>query len=326
MTKAIRIDQFGGPEVMQWTDVDVGEPASGEVRIRHTAAGLNFIEVYQRQGLYPLTLPCVLGHEGAGVVEAVGSDVTDLRVGDRVAYGNGPPGAYSDARLIPADKVVKLPDDIEDRTAACIMLKGMTAYYLLHQTHAVTSGDVILVHAAAGGVGSLLVPWARHLGAQVIGTAGSADKAARARDYGCHHVIEYAREDVAQRVREITQGRGVDVVYDSVGKATFEASLDSLRPRGLMVSFGNASGTVPPVDLIELMRRGSLFLTRPSLVHHVSTREDMATAAQAVFEAVSRGIIKVEINQSYPMNEAAQAHRDLEARKTSGCTVLLPPA
>lgn len=326
MPKAIRIEEFGGPEVMLWRDVDVGEPASGELRIRHAAAGLNFVEVYQREGLYPLTLPCGLGQEAAGVVEAVGPDVADLRVGDRVAYGNGPPGAYSEVRLISADKVVKLPDDIDERTAACIMLKGMTAYYLLHQTHAIKPSDVILVHAAAGGVGSLLVPWARHLGAQVIGTAGNEEKAARARAYGCNHVIEYTREDVAQRVRDITQGRGVDVVYDSVGKATFEASLDSLRPRGLMVSFGNASGTVPPVDLIELMRRGSLFITRPSLVHHASAREEMVAAARAVFDAVSQGVINVEVNQSYPMSEAAQAHRDLEARKTSGCTILLPPA
>ena len=325
MTKAIRIEQFGGPEVMQWVDVDLGEPGAGEIRLRHAAAGLNYIEVYQRDGLYPLTLPCGLGQEGAGVVEAVGDGVTELRPGDRVAYGSGPPGSYAEARLIPADKVIKLPDAIDERTAACIMLKGMTAYYLLHRTHAVKPGDVILVHAAAGGVGSLLVPWARHLGAEVIGTAGSAEKAGRARTFGCSHVIEYAHEDVAKRVREITDGRGVDVVYDAVGKATYEASLDSLRPRGLMVSFGNASGTIPAVDMLELMKRGSLFITRPSLVHHVSTREELVTAAQAVFDAVSNGVINVDIHQSYAMSDAAQAHRDLEARKTSGCTVLLPP-
>lgn len=326
MTKAIRIEEFGGPDVMQWQNVEVGDPASGEIRVRHTAAGLNFIEVYQREGLYPLTLPSGLGQEGAGVVEAVGPGVSNLKVGDRVAYGNGPPGAYSEARLMPADKAVKLPDGIDDRTAACIMLKGMTAYYLLHQTHAVKQGDRILVHAAAGGVGSLLVPWARHLGAQVIGTAGSPEKAAKARASGCHEVIEYRHEDVAKRVREITNGRGVDVAYDAVGKATFEASLDSLCPRGLMVSYGNASGTIPEVNMLDLMRRGSLFITRPSLVHHVSTPEDMARAANAVFDAVLQGIIKVEINQTYAMDEAAKAHTDLASRRTTGCSVLLPPA
>ncbi len=326
MTKAIRIEEFGGPDVMQWQNVEVGAPASGEIRVRHSAAGLNFIEVYQREGLYPLTLPSGLGQEGAGVVEAVGPGVSDLKAGDRIAYGNGPPGAYSETRLMPADKAVKLPDGIDDKTAACIMLKGMTAYYLLHLTHAVKEGDVILVHAAAGGVGSLLVPWARHLGAQVIGTAGSPEKAAKARASGCHEVIEYRHEDVAERVREITNGRGVDVAYDAVGKATFEASLDSLRPRGLMVSYGNASGTIPEVNMLDLMRRGSLFITRPSLVHHVSTPEDMATAANAVFDAVLKGILKVEINQTYGMDEAARAHTDLAERRTTGCSVLLPPA
>lgn len=326
MTKAIRIEAFGGPEVMKWQNVEVGEPGPGEIRVRHTAAGLNFLEIYQREGLYPLSLPSGLGHEGAGVVEAVGPDVSSVQAGDRIAYGNGPPGAYSEARLMPVSQVVKLPDAIDDRTAACIMLKGMTAYYLLHLTYPVRRGDTILVHAAAGGVGSLLVPWARHLGAQVIGTAGSAEKAERARAFGCHQVIEYRHEDVAARVREITGGRGVDVAYDAVGKATFEGSLDSLCPRGLMVSYGNASGTVPPVDMIELMRRGSLFITRPSLVHHVRNPQEMATAAHAVFDAVSSGVITVEINQTYAMSDAAQAHRDLAARNTTGCSVLLPPA
>lgn len=324
MAKAIRIQKQGGPEVMEWVDVDVGEPGPGELRIRHTAAGLNFVEIYQRSGMYPMSLPSGLGQEGAAVVEAVGEGVTEYAPGDRIAYGNGPPGSYSEQRLIPAEKVVALPDDIEDRTAAGMMLKGMTVHYLLHRTYHVQAGDVILLHAAAGGVGTLLTQWARHLGATVIGTVGSEEKAELARENGCHHVIQYTREDFVERVKDITGGQGVNVVYDSVGKATFIGSLDCLQPLGMMVSFGNASGKVPPVDPIELVSRGSLFFTRPSLNHYAARREDMVDSAQALFDAVGSGIVRVSVNQTYAMRDAQQAQRDLEDRKTTGVTVLLP--
>ncbi len=324
MTKAIRLHEQGGPEVMQWVDVEAGEPGPGELRIRHTAIGLNFVEIYQRSGVNPLPLPGGLGQEAAAVIEAVGEGVTDHTPGDRVAYGSGPPGSYSEVRLIDADKVVPLPDDIDDRIAAAIMLKGMTVHYLLHRTYRVHTGDIILLHAAAGGVGTLLTQWARHLGATVIGTAGSDEKAELARDNGCHHVIQYQRENFVERVRDITGGQGVNVVYDSVGKATYEGSLDCLQPLGMMISFGNASGQVPPIDATELVSRGSLFFTRPSLKHYIARHEDMLESAQAVFDAVTSDTIRISVNQTYPLQDVQQAHRDLAARKTTGATILLP--
>lgn len=324
MTMAIRFERQGGPEVLEWREVDVGAPGAGELRIRHSAVGLNFIEVYQRNGLYPMQLPSGLGQEAAGVVEAVGPGVAGFKRGDRVAYGNGPPGAYSEARLIPADKVVALPDAIDDRAAASLMLKGMTAQYLLHRTYAVRPGDLVLVHAAAGGVGTLLTQWANHLGATVIGTAGGAEKVAFARAHGCRHAIDYRSENFVERVREITGGEGVHVAYDGVGRATFEGSLDCLRRLGMMVSFGNASGAVEALRPLDLARRGSLFFTRPSLPHYVATREELLATTRSLFDAVSSGAVEVEIGQTYPLAEAARAQSDLEARKTTGATVLLP--
>lgn len=324
MTKAIRFDRTGGPEVLQWADMTVGEPDQGMLRIRHTAVGLNFIEVYQRSGLYPMQLPSGLGQEAAGVVEAVGPGVEDFKPGDRIAYGNGPPGAYSEMRLIPADKVVPLPDGVDDRSAACLMLKGMTAQYLLHRTYRVRPGNIVLVHAAAGGVGTLLSQWAHHLGATVIGTVGSEEKAKFALAHGSDHVIRYQRENFVERVREITGGEGVHVVYDGVGKATFEGSLDCLRRLGMMVSYGNASGAVEGLRPLDLARRGSLFLTRPVLGHYIATREEHLATARSLFEAVAAGAVKADIGQTYPLREAGRAQSDLEARKTKGATVLLP--
>ena len=324
MSKAIRIERHGGPDVLQWRDVDVGAPGPGEARVRHTAVGLNFIDTYHRSGLYPLQLPSGLGSEAAGVVDAIGPDVADLAVGDRVAYAGGAPGAYAELRVMPAARLVKLPRGISDRVAAALLLKGMTAHYLLRQTYPVRRGDTVLVHAAAGGVGSVLAPWARHLGATVIGTAGGADKVRRALAAGCHHAIDYRAQDFVQEVRALTGGRGVDVVYDAVGKDTFLGSLDCLRPRGLMVTFGNASGKPPPLDPLLLSEKGSLFLTRPTLAHYTARREDLLLAAKAVFRVVRSGVVKADIGQTYPLADAAQAHRDLEARKTVGATVLLP--
>lgn len=324
MPKAIRFEQQGGPEVLQWRDVAVGEPAEGELRVRHTAVGLNFIEIYQRSGLYPMELPSGLGQEAAGVVEAVGPGVKDFKAGDRIAYGNGPPGAYAEERLIPAAKVVALPDQIEDRTAAAIMLKGMTAQYLLHRTYAVKPGDVVFVQAAAGGVGTLLTQWAKHLGATVIGTAGTDEKVRHALGHGCDHVIHYRSDDFVERVREITDGQGVDVVYDGVGKATFEGSLDCIGRLGMMVSFGNASGAVESLRPLDLGRRGSLFFTRPSLPHYIATLEELRETTRSLFDAVISGAITVEVGQTYPLSEAARAQADLEARKTTGSTVLIP--
>ena len=324
MTYAIRIHKTGGPEVMRWEKVSLDETAPHEVRVRHEAVGLNFIDIYHRTGLYPLPLPSGIGLEGAGVVEAIGSAVTDLKPGDRVAYAGGPPGAYAEARNIPADRLVKLPDAIDCKTAAAMMLQGMTAQYLLRRTYRVRPGDTILIQAAAGGVGLIVCQWAKALGATVIGTVSSDEKAALAKAYGCDHPIIYTREDFVGRVKEITQGEGVPVVYDSIGKDTFTGSLDCLRPLGMMVTFGNASGPVPPVDTLELSRRGSLFLTRPSLFSYVAKRSDLLATAQELFDAVISGKVQIEVNQTYALKDAARAHSDLAARKTTGSSVLLP--
>ncbi len=325
MSKAIRIHQYGGPEVLCWEDVEIGDPGPGQLRIRQTAVGLNYIDVYHRTGLYPLpALPWTLGMEGAGMVEAVGAGVLEFKVGDRVAYASPPVGAYAEVRLIAADRVVALPDGIDDRTAAAMMLQGMTAHYLLRRTYRVQPGDVILLHAAAGGVGLIASQWARDLGATVIGTVGDEAKAELARAHGCHHVIVYSRENFVDRVRAITDGQGVAVVYDSVGQATFAGSLDCLRPLGMMVSFGNASGPVQPFDPGLLAAKGSLFLTRPTLMTYTARRVDLLTSAAELFGVVQSGAVKIEVRQTYPLADAAQAHRDLEARKTTGSTVLLP--
>ncbi|MFZ1494002.1 MAG: quinone oxidoreductase [Candidatus Competibacter denitrificans] len=325
MSKAIRIHQPGGPEVLRWEDVEIGDPGPGQVRIRHGAVGLNYIDVYHRTGLYPLpSMPWTLGMEGAGRIEAVGEGVTEFKVGDRVAYASPPVGAYAEVRLMPADRVVALPDAIDDQTAAAMMLQGMTAQYLLRRTYRVQAGDTILLHAAAGGVGLIASQWARHLGAIVIGTVGSDEKAELARAHGCHHVIVYTRENFTERVREITNGQGVAAVYDSVGQATFMGSLDCLRRLGMMVSFGNASGPVQAFDPGILAAKGSLFLTRPSLMAYTAERADLVASASELFEVVLKGAVKIEVRQTYPLAETAQAHRDLEARKTTGSTVLLP--
>lgn len=321
---AIVIHETGGPEVLRWERVPLGAPGKGEVRVRHVAIGLNYIDTYQRSGLYPVPLPTVLGSEGAGVVEEVGEGVSGLKTGDRVAYATGPLGSYADARNMPAASVVKLPRELDERAAAAAMLKGMTAQYLLRRTHPVQPGETILVHAAAGGVGSYLCQWARHLGATVIGTVGSEAKAELARDNGCHHVILYGQEDVPSRVRAITGGAGVTVVYDSVGKNTWAGSLDCLAPRGLMVSFGNSSGAVPPFAPIVLSQKGSLFLTRPKLADYVHTRAELDATARDLFDVIASGAVRVRIAQTYALRDAEQAHRDLEARKTTGSTLLLP--
>ncbi len=325
MPKAIRIHEHGGPEVLRWEEVEVGEPGPGQLRVRHGAVGLNYIDVYHRTGLYPLpSLPWTLGMEGAGQVEAVGEGVTEFKPGDRIAYASPPVGAYAEVRLIPADRVVALHDAIDDRTAAAMMLQGMTAQYLLRRTYRVQAGDAILLHAAAGGVGLIASQWARHLGAIVIGTVGNDEKAELARAHGCHHVIVYNRENFTERVREITGGQGVAAVYDSVGKDTFMGSLDCLRPLGMMVSFGNASGPVPPFEPGILAAKGSLFFTRPTLMTYTAQRADLLASAAELFEVVSSGAVRIEVRQTYPLAETARAHRDLEARQTTGSTVLLP--
>jgi len=326
MPRAIQITAFGGPENMQLVDVTVGEPGPGEVRIRHHASGLNFIDVYQRTGLYPGALPLTLGMEGAGVVEAVGAGVSHLMAGDRAAYASNPPGSYSELRVMPARNVVKLPADIAFDTAAGMMLKGLTAQYLLKKTlpvEGLQAGDHVLFHAAAGGVGLIACQWAKALGLQLIGTAGSAAKCELALSHGAAHAIDYSREDFVARVKDITGGRGVKVVYDSVGKDTFERSLDCLRPFGLMASFGNASGPVPPFVPGMLGPRGSLYLTRQTLFTHIATREATQAMADDLFAVVSGGVVKIRIDQRYPLEQVAQAHRDLEARKTTGSTVLM---
>jgi NADPH2:quinone reductase len=325
MSKAIRMNKTGGPEVLQWVDYEPGQPGPGEVLLRHEAVGLNFIDVYHRTGLYPLPqLPATPGLEGAGIVEAVGEGVSEVTVGDRVAYAAIPPGAYAEIRLIPAHRLVKLPDGIPNRQAAAMMLQGMTARYLLHLCHKVTSGDTILIHAAAGGVGLIACQWAKHLGATVIGTVGSPQKAELAGSHGCDYPILYDEEDFVARAKEITDGKGVDAVYDSVGQATFMKSLDCLRPMGIMVSFGQASGPVQPLELGLLAAKGSLFLTRPSLMTYTAKREDLLAHARDLFEVVEKGAVKIEVHQTYPLAEAARAHQDLENRKTTGSTVLLP--
>ena len=323
MSHVIRINQNGGPEQMQWEEVTVGDPGPGEVRVRNTAIGLNFIDTYHRSGLYPMPLPLVLGSEGAGVVEAVGPKVKEFKVGDHVAYAQ-PIGAYAEVLIRPVARLVKIPAGIKDETAAAMMLKGMTAWYLCRRTYRVKKGDTIVVHAAAGGVGQILCQWAKYLGATVIGTVGSDEKIALAKKAGCKHVVVMSREKLSVRVKEITKGKGVPVVYDGVGKDTFVESLDCLAPLGLMASFGNASGAVAPVNIVILAQKGSLFLTRPTLVNYTSKREDLLTAARELFAVVKKGAVKITINQRYPLREAAQAHRDLEARKTTGSTVLLP--
>lgn len=322
MTHAIRIHETGGPEVLRWEPVEVPPPGPGEVLLRQTAVGLNFIDTYYRSGLYPVALPAILGSEGAGVVEEVGPGVDDLVPGQRVAYAGGPVGAYTERRVMPADRLVPLPDGMDDRTAAAVMLQGMTARYLLRRTYRVQPGDTILIHAAAGGVGLLACQWATHLGATVIGTVGSDEKATIARDHGCTWPIPY--EGFAQRVREITKGRGVPVVYDGVGRATFDESLDCLAPLGMMVSYGNASGAVPPVDILKLSTKGSLFLTRPTLFTYTARREDLLETAADLFESVQSGAVRVRIGQTFALQDAARAHQDLEARRTTGSTVLLP--
>ncbi len=323
MPHAIRIHETGGPEKMLWEEVQVGSPGPGEVLVRNTAVGLNFVDVYHRSGLYPNALPLTLGMEGAGVVEAVGPKVKEFKVGDRVAYAN-PIGSYAEVCLRTAERLVKIPAGIDDKIAAAIMLKGMTAWYLIRRTYKVRKGDTILMHAAAGGVGQILCQWAKSLGATVIGTVGSDEKAVLAKKAGCKHVIVTSREKFVERVKEITKGKGVPVVYDGVGKDTFMDSLDCLAPCGMMVSFGNASGAVTQFNPGILAQKGSLFLTRPTLFTYTAKREGLVQAARDLFAVVKSKAVRISINQTYPLREAAQAHRDLEARKTTGSTVLLP--
>lgn len=323
MPKVIRFHETGGPEVLRLEDVPVGEPAQGEARVRHGAIGVNFIDIYHRTGLYPLPLPASPGVEAAGVVEAVGPGVGHVRAGDRVAYF-ATPGSYAESRVVPADRLVKLPGDVDDRTAAAVLVKGLTVQALVRRTYPVKAGETVVVHAAAGGVGTIMVQWLKAIGATVIGTVGSDAKAERARRLGCDHVILYRRDDVPKRVREITGGAGVPVVYDSVGKATFEASLDCLAPLGLMVSYGNASGAVPPFDVGILARKGSLFLTRPTIFTYVAKREDLERSAAELLEMLRSGKVKAEIGGTWPLAEAGDAQRALAARETTGSLVLVP--
>jgi NADPH2:quinone reductase len=322
--KAIRFHKTGGPEVLVAEDVEVGDPGPGQIRIKQHAVGLNYLDTYHRTGLYPLPLPSGLGSEAAGVVEAVGPGVTEFKAGDRVAYASAPVGAYAEARLYPADRAVKIPEGISFETAAAMMLKGMTAQYLIKRTFKVQPGMTVLWHAAAGGVGLIASQWLKALGAKVIGTVGSDEKAALAKSHGCEHAIVYTRENFIERVKELTGGKGVPVVYDSVGKTTFMGSLDCLQPLGLMVSFGNASGAVEPFPLTLLSQKGSLYITRPTLVSYTAKREDLLATAGDLFEVVKSGKVKIEIAKRYPLKDAAQAHRDLEARKTTGSVVLMP--
>ena len=324
MPHAIRIHATGGPEVMAFEEVTLGAPGPGQARVRHTAIGVNFIDTYHRGGLYPLTMPSGLGNEAAGVVEAVGPDVDWIKAGDRVGSGTGPLGAYSTERVVPADRLVKLPDYIDDRTAAAIMLKGLTVQYLLRQTYPLKGGETIVFHAAAGGVGLIACQWARALGVTMIGTVGSDEKAALAREHGCAHTIVYTRENFVERVKEITGGKGVPVVYDGIGKDTFPASLDCLAPRGMFVSYGNASGPVAAFNLGMLAQKGSLYATRPTLVNYATDRHSLNAMANELFGMVKAGKIKADVRQTFPLRDAAEAHRALQARQTTGSTVLLP--
>ena len=325
MPKAIRIHRTGGPDAMQWEDVEVGAPGPGEIRIRHEAVGLNYIDVYFRTGLYPApSLPFSPGMEGAGVVEAVGEGVGSVAVGDRVAYAAPPVGSYAEERLMPADKVVKLPAGIDSQQAAAMMLQGMTVEYLLRRTYPVRSGETILFHAAAGGVGLIACQWAKELGATIIGTVGSDEKAELARAHGCDHPIVYTRESFTERVRDLTGGAGVPVVYDAVGRDTFEGSLDCLAPRGTLVSFGQSSGKIDPFDIGVLSAKGSLYLTRPTLMTYTASRTDLEASAEALFDVVGRGAVRIAVNQTFPLAEAAAAHRTLESRQTTGSTILMP--
>jgi NADPH2:quinone reductase len=324
MPKAIRFHKTGGPEVLAWDDVEVGDPGPGQLRIRHHAIGVNYVDTYQRSGMYPLQLPSGCGSEGAGVVEAVGPGVTDFKPGDRVTYATAPVGAYSEARLYPAERAVKLPEGISFETAAAMMLKGLTVQYLIKRTFKVQPGMTVLWHAAAGGVGLIACQWLKALGVKVIGTAGSDAKAALARDHGCDHTIVYTRENFVERTKELTGGKGVPVVYDSVGKTTFMGSLDCLQPLGMMVNFGSASGAPEPFNPGVLQQKGSLFLTRPTLNTYAAKRDDLVAGANDLFDVVKSGKVRIEIAQRYPLKDAAQAHRDLEARKTTGSTILVP--
>jgi NADPH2:quinone reductase len=323
MSKAIRISRTGGPEVLEYVDVEVGEPGPGQARVKQAACGINYIDVYFRTGLYPQSLPAGIGMEGAGVVEAVGEGVTHVKPGDRVAYAGHPPGSYAEVRVMPAAPLVKLPDAIDFETGAAMMLQGMTVQYLLRRTYQVKPGDTILFHAAAGGVGLIACQWAKALGVNLIGTVGSDEKAELAKQHGAAHVINYKTENFVERVKEITAGRGVPVVYDSIGKDTFTGSLDCLSPLGMMVSFGSASGPVPPFSLQELASRGSLFITRPTLFSYVAKRADLEATAADLFDMVASGKVKIEVNQRYALKDAAQAHIDLESRKTTGSGILL---
>jgi NADPH2:quinone reductase len=323
MHKAIRFHKVGGPEVLQWEDVEGVDPGPGEVRIRHEAVGVNFVDIYQRSGLYTVPLPAIAGNEGAGVVEAIGAGVTEVNVGDRVVYA-GRIGSYCEVRTIAADRLCALPDDLTFEQGAAMMLKGLTVYYLIRRTYRVQPGDTVVFHAAAGGVGGIACQWLKSLGVRVIGTAGSIDKCAMVLQHGADFCINYRTENIVERVQEITDGKGVPVVYDSVGKDTFEASLKCLRPFGLLVSFGNASGPVPPVDLGLLAQHGSLYITRPTLATYIAQRSDLETAAKELFDMVLSGNVKIDVNQRYHLKDAAQAHYDLEARNTTGSSILLP--
>jgi NADPH2:quinone reductase len=324
MPNAIRFHKNGGPEVLQWESVDVGEPGAGEARVRHTAIGVNYIDTYHRSGLYKLALPSGLGTEGAGIVEAVGPGVADVRPGDRVAYSGGPLGAYSEVRVMPADRLVKLPDGVSDKLAATLMLKGLTVQYLFRQTFPLKGGETILFHAAAGGIGLIACQWARALGVTMIGTVGSDEKAALAKANGCTHTIVYTRENFVERVKQLTSGKGVPVVYDGVGKDTFPASLDCLSPRGMFVSFGNASGAIPAFDILLLSQKGSLYATRPTLATFTASRAATLAMCEDMFSLVLAGKLRNDARQTYALKGAAQAHRDLESRKTTGATILLP--
>ncbi len=324
MAKAIRFHKTGGPEVMQLEDVSVGDPAAGQARIRQTAIGVNFIDTYHRSGLYPMPMPSGLGSEGAGVVEAVGPGVADVKVGDRVAYTGNPVGSYADSRLYAADRLVKVPAGITDEQAASMMLKGMTVQYLIHRSFKVKSGDTVLWHAAAGGVGLIACQWLKALGVTVIGTVGSEEKMGLAKNAGCEHVINYSKENFTQRVKEITGNKGVPVVYDSVGKSTWEGSLDCLQPRGMMVSFGNASGAVAPINIGILAQKGSLFLTRPTLFSYIASRAELEETAKSLFDVVTSGKVKIEVTGKYKLADVQKAHRDLEGRKTTGSVILVP--